>query len=338
MRRLLVVVLFALLASAAWGAPDLDGFRDVAGVRIYPDPEKSDRFYLAPTAPQLNTSQGAGYGLDVFRYVGTKAAGDQGAFRVRGVLSLSWIRERSPAQTASIRRAIRAEGISSPKLTSMPVSRTTVRLLYGGLERRWDFENRGFMREIRLPLDPVLSEVLWEAVEAGQIQVSMVLEETLAGVRRVDGDWRPDVVAQSQTLPVALDMSAHPEAFDRIDLGGRQQRGYTGVDIFCFDFIEGLADDLYAKQVEVSIPTPGRNLVEQVEFRAGGDYRSRIDFPLSRDLNSPYRYRVIRIRQDGTRSAAPWREKHGDTMLDVTAYPEDGRTTNPDPNAAGPAE
>lgn len=337
MRALLALAL-ALLASAAWGAPNLDGFRDAAGVRIYPDHQKADRFYLAPAAPQLNTSGGAGYGLDVFRYVGTKAAGDQGAFRVRGVLSLSWVRERSPAQTASIRKTIRSEGIAVPKLRSMPVSRTTVRLLYGGLERRWDFENRGFVREVRLPLDPVLAEVLWEAVAAGQIQVSMVLEETLAGVRRVDGDWKEDAVGQSQTLPVALDMSAHPEAFARIDLGGRQQRGYTGVDVLCFDFIEGRADDLYAKQVEVSIPTPGRNLVEQVEFRAGGDYRRRIDFPLSRDLDRPYRYRVIRIRQDGHRIAGPWREKLGDTMLDVTAYPQAGRAPDADPDAAGPAE
>ena len=96
--------------------------------------------------------------------------------------------------------------------------------------------------------------------------------------------------------------------------------GYTGLDVFCFDFIENLEENLYAKIVEVAIPTTGRDLVESITFKEGGEYRSRIEFKLAKDLDQPYRYRILRIYNDGSQKTTPWLEKSGESLLDITAY------------------
>jgi hypothetical protein len=96
--------------------------------------------------------------------------------------------------------------------------------------------------------------------------------------------------------------------------------GYTGLDVFCFDFIENLDENLYAKMVEVAIPTTGRDLVEQVTFKDNGEYRNRIEFKLAKDLDRPYRYRISRIWKDGRGDIGRWKEKKGETLLDITAY------------------
>lgn len=329
MKKAQILLIWLIGACPVWAAPDLSGFVDVNAVRVYEDNQKPGRFYLSPPAPRLNTENGPGYGLDVFRYVGTKATSDQNAFRIRGVLSLSLERKRDPAEISRIRRELLFKGRKPSQMTSMPVKQTTVRLLYGGQEMRWEYESRWTPKEVRLPLDKVLSEILFEALEAGQTQISLVLEEALSGVRLSDDGWKQQTTRLSRTLSLTMDMSAHPDAFAKIDLGAQQTRAYTGLDVFCFDFIEGLTKDLYLKQVEVAIPTPGRDLVKKVEFREGGDYRARIQFDLSRDLDQPYRYRVTRILTDGTRRVAPWQEKYGDTLLDVTAYQNEEAPPDP---------
>jgi hypothetical protein len=150
--------------------------------------------------------------------------------------------------------------------------------------------------------------------------VSVSIEETVAGMRKTGDEWADSETALGWTIPVAMDMATHPDHFQKIDLGGRMTMGYTGLDIFCFDFIENLDENLYAKIVEVSIPTTGRNLVETVTFKDDGEYRSRIDFKLARDLDQPYRYRISRVGQDGVRDIGRWEEKRGETLLDITAY------------------
>ena len=171
-----------------------------------------------------------------------------------------------------------------------------------------------------VPLDSHIVEVLWDAVQAGQTQVSVSVDETLTGVRKIEDSWEPSTTSATWTVPVEMSMTAHPDHFQRMDLGGRMKVGYTGLDVFCFDFIENLEENLYAKIVEVAIPTTGRDLVEAVTFKDDGEYRGRIEFKLAKDLDQPYRFRILRIWQDGSQDTGPWQEKTGETLLDITAY------------------
>ena len=323
MKKLLVCMLMLFgHCSFCWATPDLDQFDNVAGVRVYKDHEKSAIWYLAPARPVLDAREDKtpDYGLALYRYLGRKGTGDAGDFWVRGVLTFGIERSRDASLSGQIRKELRARGIKGPRLKSMPVSASRVTLIFSDHEYSQAYNMRYKSGALVVPLDAHISQILWDAVEAGQTLVSVGIDETLAGVRKVEDAWEASTTAVTWTVPVEMDMAIHPDHFQRIDLGGRMKMGYTGIDVFCFDFIEGLDEHLYAKTVEVGIPTAGRDLVESITFKDNGEYRSRIEFKLAKDLDKPYRYRITRIWEDGSKETGLWQEKTGETLLDITAY------------------
>lgn len=324
MKRKIIFFILVLL----WGAaeciayPDLDNFTDIEGVRVYGDNESSQTYYLSPAAPLLESRPDGSpdYGLSLYRYLGTKGTGDAGSFWVRGVLTFGIDRERESGITAEIRKKLKNRGVKSPRVKSMPVTGSRMTLLFADRNDSSEYAMRWKTGITVVPLAAHQAEILWDAVAAGQTLVSVSIEETFSGVRKTDEEWTPSDTAMNWTVPVEMDMAAHPDHFQKMDLGGRMQMGYTGLDIFCFDFIENLEENLYAKTVEVAIPAPGRNLIETVTFKDDGEYRSRIEFKLAKDLDQPYRYRISRVWQDGSRDVGAWQEKEGETLLDITAY------------------
>jgi hypothetical protein len=321
-----ISIICALLL--AWGvgvctaSPDLDSFKDIEGVRVYADHDKTSVFYLSPSAPNLaiRTDGTPDYGLSLYRYLGTKGTGDAGDFWVRGVLTFGIDRVRESGVTSKIRKKLRLSGVKSPRLKSMPVSGSRTTLMFADQEGSRVYGMRLKTGPMVVPLDPDQAEILWQAVESGQTLVSVSIEETLGGVRKGENDWGASDTSLGWVVPLEMDMAKHPDNFQKLDLGGRMTMGYTGLDIFCFDFIENLEESLYAKIVEVSMATNGRDLVETVTFRDDGKYRTRIDFKLAKDIDEPYRYRISRVFKDGTREAGRWQEKAGETLLDITAY------------------
>lgn len=326
MTKYLCAFLFVLsCAGSLAAAPDLGHYRDVAGVRIYRDHKRADTWYLTPASPHLalREDQNPAYGFDLYRYYGRQATGDKDSFWAHGVLSLTVSRLRPPQQVKVIRRDLQALGIKYPKLRSMPIAGADIRLLFVGQSLQWQQGSRWSGGTFTLPLDAEAAQLLWQAVERGQFQVSLVVEEQLTGVRRGDSPeskWQEESVANGWTLPVDLDRKRYPDHFRRTDLSGRMAHGYTGLDVFCFDFLENLVPGLYAKSVEVAIPSEGRDLIETVTFRESGNYRARIDFELARNLDQPYRIRITDVFRDGRRQVGPWQLKQGDSLLDITAY------------------
>lgn len=308
--------------SVCMGAPDLDYFTDIRDVRIYRDHQNHSRWYITPAMPVLGRQKDGtpDYGLALYRYLGRKGTSDSGDFWVRGVLTLGIERSRKPQILPEMRKELRSRGITDPEIRSMPVSKTRISLMFAGGQNLGTYNTRWAGGALVLALDARDAEILWDAVTAGQTQVSVPIDETLAGVRKKQDQWEPGTVAQTRVVAVEMDINAHPDHFQRTDLGARMKKGYTGLDVFCFDFVENLEEDLYAKIVEVAIPTAGRDLVESVTFRAGSDYRRRIAFKLAKDLDQPYRYRISRIYKDGSKKTGQWRQKTGEALLDITAY------------------
>jgi hypothetical protein len=302
------LLFFLLLPLYAWAAPDLGTYRDIEGVRVFRDHQNSNTWYLAPAPPALRegADQTPDYGLDIYRYLGRKGTGDQELFWVKGILNAGLRRDRDAGIPGRIRGALKSQGVADPRLRSIPVAGARVKLLFADQSQTWTQGSRWSGERLVLPLDRYLAEILWGAVHRGQTLVSFVVEERLAGKRFEEKNWVEAETIISSTLPLELDIQTHPRKFRRTDLGGRMARGYTGVDVFCFDFLEELDEELYAKIVEIAIPTAGRDLVEEATFRANTDYRARIEFKLAKDLDQPYRVRITRILKDGRRDVGPW--------------------------------
>ncbi len=327
-----LLLFFVLLYCTANAAPNLDVYRDIQGILVYQDHQQKNIWYLTPAAPQIARSDDntPDYGLDVFRYHGRKGTGDQGAFLVRGILSVAVERKRPSGVTMAIRKVLSNSGIKNPRLRSMPVSGAEIKLLFADQGASWQQKSRWTGRQILLPLPPEMTEALWDGVEKGQTLMSLAVEEQLSGRRLIDKEWQDMEVSSSWILPIEMDMAAHPTKFRKTDLGGRMSHGYTGIDVFCFDFIEELDQDLYAKKVRVAIPTTGRDLIEEITFRDDGQYRFRLDFKYAKGMDWPYQVQIVRIMRDGRRETTPWIKKQGESMLDITAYREPEESSEED--------
>ena len=323
MKYLLVSAILVLCGGVICrAAPDLDRFADIAGVRIYRDHKNSSKWYMMPARPVLDKRADGtpDYGLALYRYLGRKGTSDSGDFWVRGVLTFGINRSRKSGISAKIRKELRTRGIGSPETSTMPISKTRISLMFANAQDSRSYPTRWKGGTLVLPLNARLAEILWDAVTAGQTQVSLAIDETIAGVRKTEDQWAPASTTQTWVVPIEMDMNAHPDHFRRTDLGARMKMGYTGLDVFCFDFLENLEENLYAKIVEVAIPTAGRDLVETLTFRANDDYRRRIEFKLAKDLNRPYRYRISKIYTDGSKQTGRWQKRSGEALLDITAY------------------
>ncbi len=327
-KYLLLILLLIISGPDCLAVPNLGAYDDIEGVRIYQDNEKDSVWYLSPARPILNTREDKSpdYGLSLYRYLGRKGTGDSGNFWVKGVLTFGFDRSQGSGLSGKIRKALRTKGINSPRLKSMPVSASKVSLIFADQEQVRETGIRWKTGSMVVPLDKDTAEILWSAVEKGQTLVSVAFEETLTGVLKKEDDWQESTTSLTWTVQIEMDMKAYPDHFSKMDLGGRMKVGYTGLDVFCFDFIENLEENLYAKIVEVAIPTTGRDLVETITFKEGSDYRNRIEFKLAKDLDQPYRYRMIRIFNDGSQKDSPWTEKSGEALLDITAYKNTGVT------------
>ena len=322
--KLFFMISFLFLTCTAIASPDLDNYQDIEGVRLYSDHFKKNLFYLTPSLPVLKTGVDdlPDFSLEIYRYLGRKGTGDSGKFWVKGVLSIGIQRERGKQLIKKIKKELsKKQNIKHPRLRSMPVTKTEGQLLFADQGVKWSQGSRWSGKRITVPLNSVMSEILWDAVNAGQTLISIEMEETLSGVRKnKENKWEDALVPFSSTLPVEFDIKAHPSLFTKTDLGGRMVRGYTGIDIFCFDFLEHLDENLYSKVVEVAIPTPKNPLVETVTFRKNSDCRTRIKFKLAKDLDIGYKVRISRIFLDGRSETGPWVMRKGEAMLDITDY------------------
>ncbi len=342
MRFLFCLIGFVVFTGNTLASPDLNNYKDIEGVRIYADHAKKNVFYPTPSVPVIGTRAGnlPDASLEIYRYLGRKGTGDSGKFWVKGVLSIGIQRERGNALVKQIKKGLsKAYTVKNPRLVSMPVLQTKGKLIFADKKLEWSQGSRWSGKQITVPLDSVTSEILWDAVEAGQTLISIEMEESLSGIRKnSDNKWEEDSVPFSSTLPVKLDMAAFPSLFSKTEIGGRMARGYTGIDVFCFDFLEHLDETLYSKIVEVAIPTPGKPLVQTVTFRSDSETRTRIEFNLAKDLDIAYKVRITRVFSDGRSEAGPWEFRAGETMLDITNYRDENSNETGQPDEPDESE
>jgi hypothetical protein len=317
------VALLLLFAAALWADPRLDDYRDVEGVRLYRDHLRSDTWYLQPAEPVLAEREGRrDFSFDVYRYLGRKGSGDQGAYWLRGIMTIGIARKRDEWELRRIREALQREGVRDPVLRSLPVTEAVLDFAVADQHLQRRSGGRWSDQAVTIVLDPVMTQLLIAALEEGQGQISLGASETVRGVLPEGKEWREANTTLASALAISIPPEAAPEHLHRFDLGARMRRGYGTIDVFCFDFVEDLEPELYSKIVEVAIPTAGRPLVEKIAFDARSDYRGTVKFRLSKEREQPYRYRITRIGRDGSTHVGEWIKREGEQMLDVTNYKE----------------
>jgi hypothetical protein len=315
--------LLLLFAATLWGEPRLDDYRDIEGVRLYRDHLRSDVWYLQPAEARLAEREGRGdFSLDVYRYLGRKGSGDQGAYWLRGIMTLGIARKRSDGELRRLREALQRDGVADPMLRSLPVTEAV--LDFAVADRRVERRSGGRWSDqaVTMVLDPVMTQLLIAALEEGQSQISLSASETVRGVLPDGKEWREANTTLASSIAISIPPEKAAEHLRRFDLGARMSRGYGTIDVFCFDFVEELEPELYSKIVEVAIPTAGRPLVEKIVFDARSGYRGTVTFRLSKKREQPYRYRITRIGRDGSSDVGPWIKREGEQMLDITNYKE----------------
>lgn len=221
-----------------------------------------------------------------------------------------------------------------------------------------------------LSLDPETSQVFWETLQQGHVALSIGYAfyssgvgpenpieelsgspELVAELRRQIATRRsnnsagdsagerkrpPEYLVRAGATSITLEAQRWTDLFRRIDVNQQNAPpGYALVDVYCYDFNNGLRPDLYEKQVElVAQGVAGRRVTLFVAFnRSQPDLYSRsLRFPVAVRMDRPLRYRLHEVGADGTEKISAWQERTSwIEMIDVTTQIGDHQSgaTNP---------
>jgi hypothetical protein len=138
-----------------------------------------------------------------------------------------------------------------------------------------------------------------------------------------DSEARPAPhVVRAGAIGVTADLARWPRIVRRLDINQSAPPGYAALDVYCYDFNQGPESSLYETQIEIQAAAVGGSPVTlTTTFSASQPdlYARSIRFPVAVRMDRPYRFRVVRIAQDGTSATGEWRERPSWTeLLDVT--------------------
>lgn len=134
----------------------------------------------------------------------------------------------------------------------------------------------------------------------------------------------------SGATSIAADLGRWPDLVERVDLNQRTPPGYGLLDVYCFDFRDGLRPQLALKRVELEASaaaggaqgdTRGETVRRELTFEATAPELTlhTLRFPFAVRLDAPYRYRVVEVARDGRQTVGPWRTRRSwEALLDVT--------------------
>ncbi|MFT4600983.1 MAG: hypothetical protein ACI857_001160 [Arenicella sp.] len=203
-------------------------------------------------------------------------------------------------------------------------------------------------------LDNATSQLFWDALESGNTIISFSYEyHSLCHLREseamlsvsstgLDSDSLTDVFTPNKEATDSLsiketnqlvyanssalnfDAKKYPDLLVKIDINeSRVPPDFAVLEVRCYDFNNKDTDDLYAKSIEIEATGMNNKTVKQkVAFYSyDNSYYHSIHFPYAVKMNLPYKYRVIEIREDGSRSYSKWTtQKSWTKLIDITTY------------------
>lgn len=366
-------LLGALLAAAGPGhaRPDLRQSRIAGPLVVYADDSRRGLHYYLPGDIEVALEAD---GRPIFhflrtRYTGSVATADRGTRLFRSVLSFRvQMAGPSAADLRAANQALRAAGAPpGVELRPLPIRHLDAALVYvtagpdsaGGDERalaggHFEAGAQGDgtagaywrQRDYVIGLDPETAQLFWEALQAGQLVLSLgyafyadgippdqplavmsgsppllrAIEHAAEG--RPAGAASPSLIKAGSTA-IRVDGRRWPGLFRQLDINESAPPGYPALDLYCYDFHDQLRPDLWEKQVEIEAEGVGGKPIRLLSlFRADRPdlYAQGLRFPLAVRLDRPYRYRVSEVGRDGSSVESAWRQRPSWTeLLDVTS-------------------
>lgn len=132
------------------------------------------------------------------------------------------------------------------------------------------------------------------------------LRRQLAERGQVPGTER---LVKAGALGIHLDLEAHPQMLQKVDLNELAPPAWALVEVYCFDFADQRRNDLVEKSVELKAEgVAGGEVVTSAIFssRQRELYASTLRFPLAVRLDRPYSFRVTEIDWSGETRVSPW--------------------------------
>ena len=333
--------LFALLllTAGAHASPALDQcFDSSTGVRVCPDHKDHSLWYLFPAPLQVTLRDNGipDYHLSLFHYAGRKGTGDEELFWAKGIFTVSVERHRKRGVLKRVKQELSSRGIHTPRLRSIPVRASSIRLVFGDSVMESQSGTRWAGSTLTLPLNPDMTRVLAGAIEKGPVNVVLMIDETVTGVKLRDDSWEKAEVPRSSSLTITLDPSRFPSNFIRKPLEQKMEMAYTEIEVRSYDIEENAVPDLYLETVEVALKVPGGSEVRSVQFRKGSGPVQTVKFSRAANLDVPYRVRVTCVYRDGHSEEGPWVEKQGEAFLHIyRCMPQNLKSGIPSESAGG---
>lgn len=355
-----VLLLPALLAGAApsLAMPDFSGSRTAGSLTVYSDDARRDVFYYGPGDLALATTADGAPDLHLLyaRYFGTAAAGDAGARLFRSLLTFTVVMRRPTGAVLQEAKTmlVAAGAPAAVELRPLPLARLDAALVYtpigaaapdlltdselepAGSDTALEDNAYWSRRTFAVGLDPETAQLMWQAMERGQVAMSVGYAFYARGLppdRPIDSlQGRPEIVSalrkkldahpgapgdaavlvRAGALGVTADRQKWPALFRRVDLNASLPPAYGVLPVYCYDFNNGLRPDLYEIDVELDAEgLNGRRVLTRVVFR--GDqpdvYVRSLRFAVAVRLDRPYRYRTLLVTHDGEITAAAWQSR-----------------------------
>lgn len=131
---------------------------------------------------------------------------------------------------------------------------------------------------------------------------------------------------KADAFSILVDTKRWPELLQQVDINERIPPDYAALDIYCYDFNNGLRPDLYAKRIELEATgVGGRKVSTNVTFRQSQPdlYAHNIRFSYAVRVDMPFQFRIVEIPNEGKTRYSAW-EKSGNwsQIIDVTTPSE----------------
>jgi hypothetical protein len=320
---LLLIGTTGLLADPVLTRPETVADRII----IYPDHKNPKLFYYVPT--QLNLSQTFGQpNFFFYKYVYIKDRGtDDPRSTTGGVLTLS-------VEFGDATEILKKEKGLQFEYRPVPVETIDISLSYTGLENKEQAETEGEKKALgsnkilwtgksfTFPLSGASASYLWKIYEEKKAAgLSVECSFSYSGYELdQEGKLQPGERSGRLSLDVPVSMEQYPGLFQVINLAQKFSFNYRRMSVICFDFVNGLNDDVVKMTVEVESTTArGQKDVKSVVFSADTQPQYNLEFNVPEAKGGKYRFRLTKIYTDGHSERSPWQE--GDNaFLDLSSY------------------
>lgn len=139
---------------------------------------------------------------------------------------------------------------------------------------------------------------------------------------------KPDTLTDTRAIKagafeVIVDTDRWPELIKKVDINEQIPPDYAALNIYCYDFNNGIRKDLAQKKVEVEAKgVGGKDVTMRYTFRNDTPdiYACDLRFPYAVRIDVPYRYRITEITLGGEVTRSEWiTGESWHRILDITS-------------------